>query len=87
IKLHMREGQFEIIIKDNGTGIGKDQLAKIFTKFYQVDTSTTRERGGTGLGLPVSLGIIQAHGGKIWAESEGLGKGSEFHILLPVVIK
>jgi len=87
IKLHMREGQFEIIIKDNGTGIGKDQLAKIFTKFYQVDTSTTRERGGTGLGLPVSLGIIQAHGGKIWAESEGLGKGSEFHILLLVVIK
>ena len=85
IKLHMREGQFEIIIKDNGTGLGKDQLAKIFTKFYQVDTSSTRERGGTGLGLPVSLGIIQAHGGKIWAESEGLGKGSEFHILLPVV--
>ena len=85
IKLHMKEGQFEIIIKDNGIGIEKDQLAKIFTKFYQIDTSTTRERGGTGLGLPVSLGIITSHGGRIWAESEGLGKGSEFHILLPAV--
>jgi signal transduction histidine kinase len=85
IKLYMREGQFKIIIKDNGLGIKKDQLDKIFTKFYQIDTSTTRERGGTGLGLSVSLGIINAHGGKIWAESEGFGKGSEFHILLPVV--
>jgi len=85
IKLHMSGEQFEMIIKDNGIGMEKDQLAKIFTKFYQADTSTTRERGGTGLGLPVSLGIVNAHGGKIWAGSEGVGKGSEFHILLPVV--
>jgi len=84
IKLHMSGEQFKIIIKDNGLGMEKDQLAKIFTKFYQADTSTTRERGGTGLGLPVSLGIVNAHGGKIWAGSEGIGKGSEFHILLPV---
>jgi len=85
IKLGMSEEQFEITIKDNGIGMEKDQLAQIFTKFYQADTSTTRERGGTGLGLPVSLGIVNAHGGKIWATSEGVGKGSEFHILLPVV--
>jgi signal transduction histidine kinase len=80
----MKDGQFEIIIKDNGIGIEKDHLTKIFTKFYQINTKLTRERGGTGLGLPVSLGIINIHGGKIWAESEGPGKGSEFHVLLPV---
>ena len=85
IKLQMTEGKFEIIIKDNGAGIEKAQLGKIFKKFYQVDTSTTRERGGTGLGLPVSLGIINAHGGTIWAASDGPGKGTEFHILLPAV--
>jgi signal transduction histidine kinase len=73
----------EIIIKDNGIGIEKDQLEKLFVKFYQVNTSTTREHAGTGLGLSICKGIIENHGGKIWAKSEGLGKGTEFHIMLP----
>jgi PAS domain S-box-containing protein len=73
----------KIVVKDNGIGIIKESLDKIFVKFYQVDTSTTREHGGTGIGLSVCKGIVEGHGGKIWAESEGQNKGTEMHILLP----
>ena len=74
----------KIIVKDNGVGISENKLDQIFVKFYQIDTSVTREHGGSGLGLVVCKGIVEAHGGKIWAESEGIGKGSEIHILLPL---
>jgi PAS domain S-box-containing protein len=85
IKLyHKDETNAKIIIKDNGVGVPKDKLEKIFVKFYQIDKSTTREHGGTGLGLSVCKGIIESHGGKIWVESEGKGKGTEIHILLPM---
>lgn len=73
----------KIVVKDNGIGIIKESLDKIFVKFYQVDTSTTREHGGTGIGLSVCKGIVEGHGGRIWAESEGRNKGTEMHILLP----
>ena len=65
--------------------ISKNKLDQIFVKFYQIDTSVTREPGSSGLGLVVCTGIIEAHGGKIWAESEGQGKGSEIHMLLPLI--
>ncbi len=79
------EGNYaKIIVKDNGRGILKDNLDKIFVKFYQVDTSSIREHGGIGLGLSICKGIIESHGGKIWAESEGMGKGTEIHIVLPL---
>src|SRR5690348_13476052 len=74
----------KIVVKDNGVGISKNKLEQIFVKFYQIDTSVTREHGGSGLGLVVCKGIAEAHGGKIWAESEGTGKGAEIHILLPL---
>lgn len=73
----------EIVIKDNGIGMQKDQLEKIFLKFYQIETYTTRTTQGTGLGLAICKGIIENHGGKIWADSEGFNLGTEFHILLP----
>lgn len=82
IKLEHQNGEAEITIKDNGIGIEKEKLGKLFVKFYQIDTSNTREHKGTGLGLSISKGIVSSHGGKIWAESEGLGKGTEFHICL-----
>lgn len=82
IKLDSDNSYAHILVKDGGEGIPIDQLEKIFEKFYQVDTSLTRERGGSGLGLPVCKGIIEGHNGKIWAESEGKDKGSEIHILL-----
>jgi len=59
-----------ISIKDNGIGIPKSKQEDLFKKFYQVDKSLTRKSGGTGLGLAISRGIIEAHGGKIWVESE-----------------
>lgn len=70
-------------VKDYGIGIPKNKQDKIFTKFYQVDTSLTRKAGGTGLGLAVCKGIVETHGGKIWLESEE-GKGSIFSFSIPV---
>jgi signal transduction histidine kinase len=60
----------------------RKEIHTIFVKFYQVNSSLTRG-GGVDLGLSICKGIIENHGGKIWAESEGLGKGTEIHILLP----
>ena len=70
-------------IKDTGIGVPEEQLSKIFDKFYQVDTSMTRQHGGTGLGLPIAKHIVDAHKGRIYAESE-VGKGSSFIFELPV---
>lgn len=83
ITLGREEKFYSIVVKDNGTGIPKDKLDKIFVRFYQVDTSNTREHKGTGLGLSICKGIVEGHGGKIWAESDGMGKGTAIHILLP----
>jgi signal transduction histidine kinase/HAMP domain-containing protein len=78
-------GAIEVAVKDNGIGIDKDHLGKIFNKFYQVDTSLTRKVGGLGLGLAISKEIVEAHGGRICAESEGAGKGSTFIFTIPVI--
>ncbi len=75
----------EVILQviDSGIGISKEAQKNLFTKFYQVDGSSTREAGGTGLGLYISRRIVEAHGGRIWVESE-LGKGSVFSFSLPL---
>ncbi len=80
----LADGVIKVIVKDNGIGIAKDKLDKLFVKFYQIQTGSTREHSGTGLGLAVCRGIIEAHDGKIWAESDGPGTGTEIHIVLPV---
>ncbi|MGB6462934.1 MAG: PAS domain-containing sensor histidine kinase [Nitrosotalea sp.] len=74
----------KIVVKDNGIGITKEDLDNVFVKFYQRDTSVTREHGGTGIGLSVCKGIVEAHGGKIWVESGGKNKGTEIHIMFPI---
>lgn len=71
-----------ITISDNGIGIPADIIPKLFTRFYQVDASTSRKYGGTGLGLYITKTIIDATGGKIWIESE-VQKGTTVHILIP----
>jgi len=71
----------EIRVKDTGIGVDKDQVSKIFDKFYQVDKSFRRKTGGIGLGLAISSGIIRAHGSEICVESEP-GKGSIFYFRL-----
>lgn len=74
----------QIQVIDNGVGIARENLEKVFEKFYQVDSSYTRAAGGVGLGLSIAREIIEAHGGKIWVESDGLGKGSRFCFTLPI---
>ena len=71
-----------ISVKDNGRGIPAESTEGIFKKFYQVDTTSTREKGGSGLGLSICKGIVEAHGGKIWMVSE-LSKGTTFSFTLP----
>jgi len=74
-----------ITVKDTGLGIPPDHLEGIFQEFSQVDTSTTRKVGGTGLGLPISRRLIEMHGGRLWAESTGIeGEGSTFFVELPL---
>ncbi|MEK7311138.1 MAG: GAF domain-containing protein [Chloroflexota bacterium] len=78
------EGLFRIAVRDTGISIPVDHLETIFQEFSQVDSSTTRKTGGTGLGLPISRHLIELHGGRLWAESTGTpGEGSSFIIELP----
>ncbi len=82
-----RESQYlHFCVKDNGIGIPKENSAKIFTRFYQVDSSYTRKAGGTGLGLSLCKEFVNALGGDIWFKSTA-GKGSEFHFTLPIKSK
>ncbi len=74
-------------VTDTGIGIAEKDLEKIFERFYLVDSSLTRRYKGIGLGLSIAKGIVETHNGKIWAESKGLGKGSTFHVVLPVMGK
>ncbi|MFQ5975020.1 MAG: sensor histidine kinase [Candidatus Hydrothermarchaeales archaeon] len=76
------EGFVEVSISDTGIGIPPEHLDKIFDRFYQVDASSTRTYGGTGMGLAVVKEIVEAHAGKIWVESE-VGKGSKFTFTVP----
>jgi signal transduction histidine kinase len=77
-----RENVF-VCVRDQGLGIASDQLEKIFDEFYQVEDYLTRSSGGIGLGLSIAREIVELHGGKIWAESEGLGEGSQFWVRIP----
>jgi len=76
------EDFIEISVTDTGIGIGPDKIEKVFDRFYQVEEALTRGIQGTGLGLSIIKGLVDAHGGKIWAESE-VGKGSKFSFTLP----
>ncbi|VVB91385.1 Methyl sulfide methyltransferase-associated sensor [uncultured archaeon] len=69
-----------IKFEDTGIGIPQDKLDKIFDRFYQLDSAESSKRGGAGLGLWIAKNIVEAHGGKIWAESKN--RGSTFHVLL-----
>lgn len=72
----------EIIVEDNGLGMTEEQLGRVFTKFYQVDSSMIREHGASGLGLSICKGIIEGHGGTVQIESK-IGKGTKVCIKLP----
>jgi signal transduction histidine kinase len=73
-----------ISVRDSGIGIPPEKQEHIFEPFFQVDSSSTREYGGTGLGLTLAKQYVEAHGGRIWVESE-VGLGSVFTVSLPAV--
>ncbi len=77
------EGAVELCVRDYGRGIEADRLALIFDAFTQAEAVMTRTTAGCGLGLTICHQIITQQGGQIWAESEGLGKGSRFYLVLP----
>jgi signal transduction histidine kinase len=80
------DANIQIMVKDTGIGIPQDKLEVVFQEFTQVDFSSTRKAGGTGLGLPISRRLVEMHGGSIWAESTGVnGEGSTFFVVLPMV--
>jgi len=83
IKANTKNGVAQVDISDTGTGIPPDALSLIFDEFYRVDNLINQQVKGTGLGLSLVKHIIEAHKGKIWAESE-LGKGSTFSFTLPL---
>jgi|GEM_PF-6982358 len=87
IKVSRKDDDIYFEVRDEGIGITKDHVDHIFEAFYQVEGGVDRTFGGTGLGLTICRGIIQGHGGKIWAESDGIGKGSTFKFSLPVYSK
>ncbi|AZB44193.1 response regulator [Bacillus sp. FJAT-42376] len=86
IRLFEEEQYLNISIKDEGLGIPKEAMDKLFNKFYRVDNSDRRRIGGTGLGLAIAKEIVKAHEGTISVQSE-LGKGSVFTVRLPLVIQ
>jgi signal transduction histidine kinase len=74
----------EVTVADTGVGIREEDLERIFSPFEQVDSSLSRKFEGTGLGLALTRGFVELHGGCIWAESQGPGKGSSFRFVIPI---
>jgi two-component system phosphate regulon sensor histidine kinase PhoR len=80
-----REGAIRIEVEDDGPGIPREHLPRIFERFYRVDKGRSREIGGTGLGLSIAKHIVEAHGGSIRVESR-MGEGTKFLIRIPAGI-
>ena len=72
-----------VSVTDSGIGIPPQEIARIFERFYKIDQARDRKKAGTGLGLSIARHVIEAHGGRIWAESDGL-HGTTFYFTLPV---
>jgi signal transduction histidine kinase len=79
-----REGEVQISVHDSGAGIASSDLPHIFESFYRGEKSRSRLHGGAGLGLAIARGLVEAHGGRMWAESEP-GTGTSVHFTVPAV--
>jgi two-component system phosphate regulon sensor histidine kinase PhoR len=75
--------EITITVSDTGIGIPQADQPRIFERFYRVDVARSREVGGTGLGLSIAKHLVEAHGGRIWVDSE-IGNGSQFHFTVPI---
>ena len=76
-------GEVTLTVSDTGIGIPQADQPRIFERFYRVDVARSREVGGTGLGLSIAKHLVEAHGGRIWVDSE-VGQGSQFHFTVPI---
>jgi len=79
------DGSALVRVRDSGIGLAPEQISKIFVMFAQVDPSLERGQGGLGVGLALSKSLVELHGGSIEVKSEGLGRGSEFIVRLPIL--
>ncbi len=86
IKATASNGSFTVAVRDTGPGIDPADQIKIFGEFQQADSSSTRAKGGSGLGLSIAKRIVEMHGGRIWVESTP-GEGSTFSFTLPVRVE
>lgn len=83
IQITRKDNETIFTVKDDGRGIELQDLKRIFTRFYRVDESRSRDSGGSGIGLTIAKHWVEAHNGTIWAESSGVGKGSSFYFEIP----
>ena len=83
VTVTLNDGLAVVTVSDTGIGIPQSDQPRIFERFYRVDAARSREVGGTGLGLAIAKHVVEAHGGKIWVESQ-VGNGSAFHFSVPV---
>lgn len=86
LRAEIQGGDVVVSVKDTGIGIPADKLSNIFEMFSQVEGTLTRSRGGLGVGLSLVKRLVELHGGSVTARSDGLGKGSEFIVRLPIVV-
>jgi len=84
VKIERRRGEALFRVEDAGEGIAPEHLPHVFERFYRAEQSRSREGGGAGVGLAISKALVEAMGGRIWAESAGLGKGAVFTFTLPL---
>jgi two-component system phosphate regulon sensor histidine kinase PhoR len=84
VNVEKKDNMIIISVKDSGIGIAKEELPRMFTKFYRGKEARSTDTEGMGIGLYMTHDIVTRHHGKIWVESEGPGKGSTFSISLPV---
>ena len=82
VSTQRRDGEAVISVRDSGAGLALDELDRVFERFYKADPS--RSGAGAGLGLSIARHTVRQHGGRIWAESPGLGRGATFSVALPL---
>ncbi|MBZ5703549.1 MAG: PAS domain-containing protein [Acidobacteriia bacterium] len=83
VQARAAEREVVVTVADTGIGIPEAEQTRIFERFYRVDAARSREVGGTGLGLAIAKHLVEAHGGRIWVESQ-VGRGSQFHFSVPL---
>ena len=83
VSAERHDGEVVLTVSDTGIGIPQADQPRIFERFYRVDVARSREVGGTGLGLSIAKHLMEAHGGRLWVESE-VGQGSQFHFSVPI---